>query len=100
MQVGDLEYDHARGLLSKDGVTVRLSTGKRRDVWFLFANNANNVVTYADIRRHVYADRVVVTDENMRQHIYWVRVAIKRLNSRCKIANWGFGTWELITGDE
>jgi DNA-binding winged helix-turn-helix (wHTH) protein len=99
MQVGDLEYDHERGLLSKDGVTVRLSTGKRRNIWFLFANGPNSVVTNADIRHHVYADRIV-TDENMRQHIYWLRVAMKRLKSRGKIANWGLGHWELITGDE
>ena len=98
MQVGDLEYDHDRGLLSKDGVAVRLGTGKRRDTWFLFANSANSVVTYADIRRVVYDDRIVM-DATTRQHIYWLRIAMKRLNSRCKIANWGFGNWELITGD-
>jgi DNA-binding response OmpR family regulator len=98
MQVGDLAYDHDRGLLTKDGITVRLSTGKRRDIWFLLVNNQNHVMHEAFIKSAIWGHRFT-SDGLIRVHIYYLRRALKRLQSDCKIANWGFGNWELMTGE-
>ncbi len=96
MQVGDIEYDHDRGLLSKDGVTVSVSTGKRRAIWYILACNANVVVDEDDIRKSIYGDRTMC-EGIIRQHIYGLRRRIKMLRSGCKIVNWGLHTWELVT---
>ena len=99
MQVGDIEYDHDRGLLTKGSVTVSISTSRRRAIWFLFVINANKVVTDRDIRRELYGDREM-GDANIRAFVYLLRRGLNQLGSQCRIANWGFGNWELIVPED
>jgi DNA-binding winged helix-turn-helix (wHTH) protein len=99
MRVGDIEYDHDRGLLTKDGVTLSVSTGIRRRLWFLFVNNANNVVSLGQIRETVYGGRFV-EDTAIRAIIRQVRQVLIALGSRCRIVTHWHGNWELIVPED
>src|SRR5579864_6219081 len=95
MQVGDIEYDHDRGLLSKGSVTVSISTSRRRAIWFLFVINANKVVTEDMIREQAYGGRLIEKGA-IRAIVYHLRRALVELGSDCRIASWGYCNWELI----
>lgn len=96
MKVGDVAYDHSRGLLKKDGVVISLGTSKLRDVWFFFLTNKNKVITEGQIRNAIYGgyDR---GEQAIRQFIQSIRRALRVIKSHCRIISWGSRNWELVT---
>jgi DNA-binding winged helix-turn-helix (wHTH) protein len=99
MQVGDIEYDHDRGLLTKGSVTVSISTSRRRAIWFLFVINANKVVTEDMLREQAYGGQM--REKNaIRAMVYHLRRTLIELGSECRIASWGYCNWELIVPED